>query len=1151
MKMSRRQQPSLKKENKESPVRNRPPWMPKTLLKDVFEEIRHSMGRFLSLAAIAALGVAFFAGIKASAPDMKASADAYFDEWNMQDIQLYSTAGLDDEDVKAIQALNGVRQAQPLFSLDALAKKDSRELSVRVLSLDNEQPVNKPRLVEGRMPEAADECLIEADSATNTLFGSYQAGDRVRLYSATDEPLSDALKETTFIVVGKAYNPNYLSYEKGMSTNGTGSLDTFIYVPKEAVKADYYTEIDITVEGAKEQNTYSDAYFDLVEQVTDEIDAISQERIAARVASQQAKVDEARQEMNDKLSEAQEALDAGKKELDVSAQTIHDGLAALAAGKAELASSKTKLEEGWASYNANKRDLENGLTQVNEGIAKIEQAQSQIPVLQAQKQQLESALQMLPVLTNGLNAVEKLQAEYLDLKEQLAALEQENPEDPALPAILEALQKAESALDQAIASLTGSPDMTAAKAIAWAQEQRNQILSSIGSQEQGQENLNKLNAALASMEGLDGQLASLKQTKAELQAGQQQLQAAYQTLSQAQQQYTQGLAQAAGSEEQLQAGQKELEAGQAEFDKNEKLYQEEKEKGEAQIDEAQQQIDSLAKDAKWVVLDRMSHYSARDYEACADRMDGIASVFPVFFFLVAALVCMTTMTRMVDEQRQEIGTLKALGYSKGQIAFKYLAYAGTASLFGSIAGCAIGMVVFPWIIFTAWNAMYNLESIHFTFQPGLILLACGSVIAVVLLATIGSIYKELRQVPSKLMRPKAAKAGSKILLERIPWLWRRISFMHKVTLRNLFRYKKRFFMTVIGIAGCSALLVAGFGLNDSISDIVVRQFEAIYHYNATLSADLEENPDLPAQLSALPNVAETAQIETAPVSIRYDDKDVSATLNIIEDPADIGSFITFNGQEGEKEPLQLTDEGILLSIKTAEKMGVKKGDQLSFKLADGSEKSLKIAGVFEQYIDHQIYLTRSLYNTLDNKDKASVSFLLILDSVDPQAESDLGSAINDLNGTSSLTFYSSLKENFLNMISSIQIVVVVLVLSAAALAFVVLYNLSNVNISERMREIATIKVLGFTEKEVNQYVNRESILLSMIGAAAGLLLGIWLHGMIMNLAEMDNIRFGRTINPTSFIFAFVLTMLFTFMVNWIMKKRLRNIEMVESLKAVE
>jgi putative ABC transport system permease protein len=446
--------------------------------------------------------------------------------------------------------------------------------------------------------------------------------------------------------------------------------------------------------------------------------------------------------------------------------------------------------------------------------------------------------------------------------------------------------------------------------------------------------------------------------------------------------------------------------------------------------------------------------------------------------------------------------------------------------------------------------MYNLESIRYVFPASLVAGACLSVTAIILLTTLASIYKELLEVPAQLMRPKAAKAGKKILLERIPWIWKKVSFMHKVTIPNLFRYKKRFLMTVIGISGCSALLVAGFGLNDSISDIVPSQYSNIYHYDATVSADSEKNPDLKKQLENLQGIKEVYELQDMSVTVNYDDKDVSATVNIVDSPADFEEFMTFYDMDSSKT-LTLDNSGVLLSIKTAEKMNLSKGDMLTFETLDGQEVNVPVAGIFEQYIGHQIYMTKDLFDSLGINEEPSSLYLLENDSTDTEFESELGSEIMNLEGVSSLTFYSSLQENFLNMISSIKLVVVVLVLSAAMLAFVVLYNLSNVNISERMREIATIKVLGFREKEVNAYVNRETILLALIGSLAGLVLGIYLHHMIMSLAELDTVRFGRTILWQSYAYSVALTMLFTFIINWVMKFKLRKIMMVESLKAVE
>ena len=551
-----------------------------------------------------------------------------------------------------------------------------------------------------------------------------------------------------------------------------------------------------------------------------------------------------------------------------------------------------------------------------------------------------------------------------------------------------------------------------------------------------------------------------------------------------------------------------------------------------------------------MVLDRNSFYSYRDYEACADRMDGIASVFPVFFFLVAALVCMTTMTRMVDEQRNEIGTLKALGYSKFQIATKYLMYAFLASVVGSLLGCAIGMFVFPYIIFNAWNTMYNIESIQFAFQPALMLMAGASVTGITLLATLFSIIKELIEVPSQLMRPKAGKPGKKILLEHIPWLWDKVSFLRKVTIRNIFRYKKRFLMTVIGISGCSALLVAGFGINDSISDIVRQQFQMIYHYDATMSFDTDKNME--KDLLAIQGVNQTFMENTMPISIQINDKDVNGEVHIIPDEK-VNTFEKFTSLKNvrTKEKIPLTNQGLYINEKMAQKLDVKVGDMVSFKDTNNVKIKGKVAGIYENYVGHHVYVTQSVFDQWATSAKIKHTYLLKTEKQTKKFERKLGSKLMDLDHAKSLSFYSALQKNFLYMIGSIKMIVVVLVISAAALAFVVLYNLSNVNISERLREIATIKVLGFTEKEVNQYVNRESIILAFIGALLGLFIGIGLHHLIMNLAELDDIMFGRTILPLSFALSFLLTMIFAIFVNYVMRFKLRKIKMVESLKAVE
>lgn len=1077
--------------------------MPKVFFKNILQEIRHSFGRFFSILCIVMIGVAFFAGVKASAPDMKYSADQYFDKYNVQDIQVYSTLGLTQDDLKEIKKIDGVEDAEPVFSIDTLTQKDSTQLVMKVISLADDQSINKVRLVDGRMPKKENECIIEAGSVSNQLFGNFEIGDTITLTSGTEDDLSDTLKNTEYTVVGTCYNPNYLSYEKGSSSIGNGEVGNFMYVKDSNIKVDYFTEIDVTVKGAKGINTYDDAYFDLVEPVVDKIEALADDQIDARIAENQKEIDDAQKELDEQINDAQAQIDDGYAQ-------IQDGYAEIQSNEQQLISAKAQLDSGWAEYYQNITVLDN-IPTLEQAIAQIEQGEASLPGLQANLEQIN---------TNLANIEEDYQlatANYQTLLDTRSDLEQ-------------LLQTVE---DEDIKKQITTKLNDINKQIVGAEQVINAYTTLNTSKAQVEDAINQINSGIA-------QKPTLIAQRDQLYAARDQLNAAYNKLVSGQAEYESGLAQLNDAKNTLSSSLSELEQSQNQLNT-------EKTENQQKIDDAQSEIDKL--EAEWITLDRNSHYSYRDYGACADRMDGIAQVFPVFFFLVAALVCMTTMTRMVDEQRNEIGTLKALGYSKMQISSKYLLYALIASILGSILGCLVGMILFPYVIFTAWNTLYNLETIKFAFQPGLMLFASGSVIGITLLATLYSIYSELIEVPSQLMRPKAAKIGKKIILERIPFIWNHLSFLRKVTARNIFRYKKRFFMTVIGIAGCSALLVAGFGINDSISDIVHQQYEVINHFEASINvSNIDDNFE--QTLKKQKGVTDIMEEDTLPVTANIADKDASVTVHIVDDKNLLKDFTTLKSINDDQE-VNLNSKGAVISQKMAEKMEKGIGDTITFKDANDNEIEVKITDIYENYVGHNIYVTRDLYDTWNSNAELTKTYLLKTNDTSDDFEHQLGQKLMDINGVDSVTFYSSLQENFTDMIASISMVVVVLVISAAALAFVVLYNLSNVNISERTREIATIKVLGFTSRETSQYVNRESILLTMIGAAVGLIVGIFLHNLIMNLAEMDDVMFGRTIKPISFVISFALTMVFAIIINLVMQRKLKQIQMVESLKAVE
>lgn len=1079
--------------------------MPATYLKDIFREIKISLGRFLSILCIVAIGVAFFAGIKASAPDMKNSADTYFDKYNVQDIQVYSTIGLTKKDVAAIKKIKGVKSVQPSFSMDTLSQIDSTQMVIKVISYGIDQKMNKIRVVEGRMPERENECLVEASSATNKLYGTFHIGDTIKLQSGTDEALSKSLKHTKYKIVGTCYNPNYLSYEKGSSNIGSGTVNSFIYIQNTNVLKDYYTEVDVCVKGAKDLDCYSDEYFDVVDPVLKKIKKISNKQIDARIQSYQSELDEKKQEATDKFKDAENQFNDAQNK-------INSGLSEIQSNELKLQNSKDQINQGWNEYYANLQLLDNIPTLQN-AIAQIEESEKKLPELLSQKEQVENGLQQINA-EGDLNTKRTLIQNAIDFID-IALKKLENYPDSSdaetirikLNEKKELLQGQLSLIDQAIAK----------------KAELEAILPQI------QSGIEQIQAGVAKKAELQSQLNQLLNAKNELNN-------AYVSLINGQAQYEDGVSKIEDAKNELNKSIEQLTLSKAEFNiqKHDALRE---------LSDAQLEIDKM--EGKWIVLDRNSHYSYRDYGACADRMDGIAKVFPVFFFLVAALVCMTTMTRMVDEQRNEMGTLKALGYSKLQIASKYIIYALIASILGSILGCSLGMYLFPTVIFNAWNTLYNIDQIKFLFQPGLILLASGSVTGITLLATLYSIYSELIEMPSQLMRPKAAKAGKKILLERISFIWKRLSFLQKVTARNIFRYKKRFFMTIIGIAGCSALLVAGFGINDSISDIVNQQYNVIYHYDATVSAKTSE---ITSQIKSLKGVKDVYEEDHLAVTTKIENKDISTTVHIISNDKKFKDFCTlFNGNK----EFDLDDSSVLISQKMATKLNKKAGDTIKIKDANNKVIKAKIKGVFTNYVGHHIYASESLYKSWNTSAKTTHIYLIKSKKTTKKFERNLGNKIMNIDGVQSVTFYSSLQKNFKDMIKSISYIVVVLVISAACLAFVVLYNLSNVNISERKREIATIKVLGFTRKEVDAYINRETILLTILGSLIGLGIGVGLHHLIMNLAEMDDIMFGRTINSISYVISFVMTIGFNAIINLFMHRKLNKIQMVESLKAVE
>ena len=1077
------------------------------LRKDIMREMRKSLGRFLSIFAIVAIGVAFFAGVKASVPVMKNSADHYFDDYNFMDLKLMSTIGMTSQDAQAIEKLEGVEGVYPSYSIDTLNTVDNRQKVIKVMSFpmnktkNNPNYINQMRVIEGRLPEKEDECVIEHDGIKGA---NAKIGSKITLTSGNEDDLSDTLKHTTYTIVGEVTTPNYLSYEKGSSSIGSGSIDNYIFVSQDNFTMDVYTEIYVTIKGAKAYNSYDDAYFDAIEAVKTEITSLGEERADLRF-------EEIKSEALKKVEDGRKTYEEQKKAFDEEIKKA----------KQQLSDAHDQTLVGQATLNANQTSSQLMLASKEQEIA---QSEAQLTALTTQYEGLrkkidEEKAKVDTELDNINQKIEEANSKVKDLDQQIAEVEEQltSPDLTMLEKTL--LEEKKKALET-----TKTYSATALTAL-------QQQLSALQ---------NTLDAGIAQLDALDEQISN---AKTQIEVGKQQLKDAK---IQAQQQFD-------AAQQQIDDGIQQASAGQIELEAKEKDGVEQLALAKEKLEKSEEDIKAM-ETPQWYVLDRNSHYSYRDYGSAADRMGGIAKVFPLFFFVVAALVCLTTMTRMVDEQRQEIGTLKALGYSKISIAAKYVAYAGVASIFGGIFGSIVGMAVFPTVIYNAWNIMYTLPQVQLQFQFGLAVLSIGIVSLITIAAAIAAVYTELIEVPSQLMRPKAPKDGKKILLERIGFIWKRFNFIHKVTARNIFRYKKRFLMTVIGISGCSALLVAGFGIQDSIGEIVILQYEELNKYD--VSMDFSTDITASQRDKAISELKENSNMEQAMGIAIYhgfyadEGEDKGVDIYVPDDVKTYQNFTILRTRVGH-DPLTLGNDGAIITEKLAKAKGISVGDSIAIDNGDGVKKDIKITGIAENYVGHAIYMTPSYYKSVYHVSAKDTTMLGIMKQVDSDQEETLGNTFMKLDGIESVTFYSGIAASFEDTIASLSFIVVVLIISAGMLAFVVLYNLTNVNISERLREIATIKVLGFYDKEVSAYVYRENIMLTLIGALAGLLLGIGLHSMIMSLAELDTVMFGRNINGISFVYSVLITMGFSIIVNLVMYRKLKKIPMVESLKSVE
>ena len=848
--------------------------MKKTFFKNLFRDIKKTFSRFLSIVIIIAIGVAFYAGVRATSPDMKKSADAYFNETGFMDFKLISTLGLTKDDLAETAKLKGVKKVQGSFSIDGVVEKDKHSLVLNVNSIPPKNGINQIKIVTGRLPEANNEVVVEKGFLK---ANNFKIGDVIELKSGDDDSkIGDNLKVSKFKIVGEALSPIYLSAQRQLSSVGNGSVKGFLYILPDVFKSDYYTEIYLKMENGMSKDSLI---------------------------------------LNDEY---------------------------------KIASSN------------------------------MEQSLKDIGVIRSK-------------------------ARYTQI-------------------VTDATEKINTA----------------------------------------QEKLNK----------------SPK--------------------------------------------------------------------------EAADKIKDI-KSPEWYVLGRSANLGYETYRQDSDRIDNIGKAFPLIFFLVAALVSLTTMTRMVQENRIEIGTLKALGYSRTSITTHYLIYALLASITGSIIGISFGFRLFPPLIMNAYGTLYAIPRSLTPFNTGLAIQASLIAIIFTTLAAVAASLEELREAPSSLMRPKPPKAGKTILLERVTFIWKRLSFTSKVTARNIFRYKQRFFMTVIGIAVCTGLMITGFGLKSGIIGAAEGQFTDIYKYDmlSTFRGDIEgDKKDTTKNKVMLDSNVKSvlfSYTKNATVDL-YKSGREDVYVVVTEDKNEINKYIKLTTSKG--EDLKLNNNGVIITEKLSKLMNKKVGDTFDVTINDKVVKA-KISGITQHYLQHYIYMSPDYYKKITGENLKFNGFYGLLKSITDSSEDKTTKVLTTIDDVGSVSYKNKSQFDFNKTTKSINSVVLVLIVSAGVLAFVVIYNLTNININERKRELSTIKLLGFYDSELALYIYRENIILTVIGSLTGIAVGVLLNNFVITTSETNVMMFMRKIDPIYFLYSVLFTISFSVIVNLAMYKEFAKIDMIESLKSAE
>ena len=1154
--------------------------MKSKMWKSTFREIKQSFGRFMAIFAITALGVSLFSGLKVLQPAMVKTANEYFEKKVFYDYRLMSDLGYEQEDVDFLAEQEDVKSAEGIVSFDILCSVDGESPAV-IKTYNMPEQINQIEMLYGRMPECATECIV--DSA---LYGEESIGKTVRISQDNEEDDLENFAQKEFTIVGVAQSPNYIQFERGNTSIGNGKIAGFMYLPKEAFDVDFFTEIlvkfqesytiysdeyDNYIDGKEErweelaQEAANHRYERILIEATDELEDAKKE-FAEEKADAEAELADAKQELADafiKLSDAEKEIADAKQELADGRATLEENRKTLQAAEHEIGYNEKDLEEA-------EKELEDNYNRLCVSSAELEEGKKQLEAGQA-----ELNVQKAPVV-EARAQIDSLKENVGSLQTQLTQLEQGIalgmvPEQQQLIAvgtlegyvntILTQLQPGTTTEDTSQLDVSSRIGILKGKlqAISGAiTSQEAQLAPGEAKIAQAQAEIDKNRAEIEAGEAqISAASGQIEKGRIEIAEGKEKIQDAKEQVAEGWAEFQEGEAELLKGEKELADAEKELADGWKEYYDGLEEYEEGYEEfiteiadAEAEIADAEQELADLEKPETYV-LGRETNVGYACLENDSAIVNGIANVFPVFFYAVAALVCITTMNRMIEEQRTQIGVLKALGYSEASIMGKYLFYSGAAAISGCLFGYFFGTWFFPVVIWFAYSSMYDVADIIYVFDAGVLSFS----LIVSILCSMGVTYisckNELTEVAAELMRPKAPKVGKRIFLEYIPFIWKPMKFLHKVSYRNVFRYKKRFFMMVIGISGCTALLVTGFGVQDSIATIADDQYGKIQvvDVNVMLADEITDETDALIEKITEGRVTEHLYVMEKSIDLVTEDAVKAVSLIAIDESADISPYIILPDEET-GEVLTYPKKGeCILTDKLAHTYELQVGDTVVFRDENNHSMELKLSGIAENYLYNFVYMTTQTYeNYLGEPAEVKSVYMNLAEGVDPhQMTADLMKE----DEVAIANVSSDAKNRFSSMIESLDLMIVVITACAAFLAFIVLYNLTNINITERIREIATIKVLGFYKSETAAYVFRENLILTAFGAVAGLGLGKLFHAFVMSQVQVDQVSFNVRVLPMSYIYSIVLTFVFAVLINLCMTGKLERVSMTESLKSVD